>query len=73
MALTFTGMFLWVRLILGQLEDDVYSLHDLETAVADMPVGLNDLLVSIAIVAAVHADLSTKLCAYCGTSRVAQS
>jgi hypothetical protein len=43
MALTFTGMFLWVRLILRQLEDDAYSLQDLETIVADMPVGLNDL------------------------------
>lgn len=37
------GMFLWVRLVLIQLEDDAYSLDDLETAIVNMPTGLNDL------------------------------
>jgi hypothetical protein len=36
-------MFLWVKLVLTSLEDDAYSINDLETAVANMPVGLNDL------------------------------
>ena len=36
-------MFLWVRLVLVHLEEDAYNLEDLETAVADMPVSLNEL------------------------------
>ncbi|ORY13015.1 hypothetical protein BCR34DRAFT_600139 [Clohesyomyces aquaticus] len=33
------GMFLWVRLVLSQLEDDAYNLNDLETAIANIPAG----------------------------------
>ena len=36
-------MFLWVRLVLLQLEDDADNLDDLENAVASMPHSLNDL------------------------------
>jgi hypothetical protein len=36
-------MFLWVRLVLAQLEFDAYNLHDLENAVANMPHSLHDL------------------------------
>ncbi|CAN9342142.1 unnamed protein product [Alternaria alternata] len=36
------GMFLWVRLVLAQLELDAYNLDDLENAVANMPHSLND-------------------------------
>jgi hypothetical protein len=43
MVLMFTGMILWVQLILRQLEDEAYTLQDLETALTDMPIGLNDL------------------------------
>ncbi|KAL1798027.1 hypothetical protein ACET3X_004633 [Alternaria dauci] len=36
------GMFLWVRLVLAQLEIDAYNLDDLENAVANMPHSLHD-------------------------------
>ncbi|KAF2129964.1 hypothetical protein P153DRAFT_356631 [Dothidotthia symphoricarpi CBS 119687] len=36
------GMFLWVRLILAHLEEDAYNLDDLEAAVMNMPVTLNE-------------------------------
>ncbi|CAN9263627.1 unnamed protein product [Alternaria alternata] len=36
------GMFLWVRLVLAQLEFDAYNLDDLENAVANMPHSLHD-------------------------------
>ena len=36
-------MFLWVRLVLGVLEDDVYSTSELKTAVRSLPIGLKDL------------------------------
>ncbi|KAH7092161.1 hypothetical protein FB567DRAFT_434738, partial [Paraphoma chrysanthemicola] len=36
------GMYLWVRLVLAQLEVDAYNLDDLETAVAIMPHTLHD-------------------------------
>ncbi|KAF7670744.1 hypothetical protein GT037_011195, partial [Alternaria burnsii] len=36
------GMFLWVRLVLLQLEDDADNLDDLENAVANMPHSLHD-------------------------------
>lgn len=36
-------MFLWVQLVLSDLEDDVFSLQDLKTAIARIPTGLNDL------------------------------
>ncbi|KAH7068217.1 hypothetical protein BKA63DRAFT_109499 [Paraphoma chrysanthemicola] len=39
------GMYLWVRLVLAQLEVDAYNLDDLETAVAIMPHTLHDLYV----------------------------
>lgn len=41
--LTIPGMFLWVRLVLMQLEMDAYNLEDLENLVADMPHSLHDL------------------------------
>jgi hypothetical protein len=36
-------MFLWVQLVLLQLEDDADNLDDLENAVANMPHDLHDL------------------------------
>jgi hypothetical protein len=36
-------MFLWVRLVLAHLEADAYNRADLEAAVANMPVDLDDL------------------------------
>ncbi|RYO63735.1 hypothetical protein AA0116_g4050 [Alternaria tenuissima] len=36
------GMFLWVRLVLAQLEFDAYNLDDLGNAVANMPHSLHD-------------------------------
>lgn len=36
-------MFLWVQLVLLQLENDAYNMSDLENAIATMPVGLNDM------------------------------
>lgn len=41
--LIMSGMFLWVQLVLLQLEDDAYSLSDLENAIATMPIRLNDM------------------------------
>ncbi|EDU43054.1 conserved hypothetical protein [Pyrenophora tritici-repentis Pt-1C-BFP] len=36
------GMFLWVRLVLSHLEQEAYSMDDLEEAVASLPVTLNE-------------------------------
>ncbi|KAH8698037.1 hypothetical protein GQ44DRAFT_832316 [Phaeosphaeriaceae sp. PMI808] len=36
------GMFLWVRLVLAQLEVDAYNRDDLEAAIANMPRDLYD-------------------------------
>ena len=36
-------MFLWVRLVLSYLEQDAYSMDDLEKAAANLPVTLNEL------------------------------
>jgi hypothetical protein len=36
-------MFLWVQLVLAELEVDAHNLEDLEAAVAIMPRSLNDL------------------------------
>ena len=36
-------MFLWVRLVLAQLEVDAYNLNDLEAAVANIPHSLHEL------------------------------
>jgi hypothetical protein len=36
-------MFLWVQLVLAQLDIDAHNLEDLEVAVARMPRSLNDL------------------------------
>ncbi|KAF2493309.1 hypothetical protein BU16DRAFT_563472 [Lophium mytilinum] len=37
------GMFLWVRLVLDILEDDVYNANELRTAIDAFPVGLTEL------------------------------
>ncbi|KAF2108444.1 hypothetical protein BDV96DRAFT_636736 [Lophiotrema nucula] len=36
------GMFLWVRLVLDTLEDEVFSIHDLKAAVQVLPTSLED-------------------------------
>lgn len=36
-------MFLWVNLVLAQIESDAYVLDDLRTVIADMPRDLNAL------------------------------
>ncbi|KAF2812552.1 uncharacterized protein BDZ99DRAFT_413355, partial [Mytilinidion resinicola] len=36
------GMFLWVRLVLDILEDDVYNANELKTAIDALPAGLTE-------------------------------
>ncbi|KAF1952459.1 hypothetical protein CC80DRAFT_479208 [Byssothecium circinans] len=41
------GMFLWVKLIFMQLEEEAYNVNDLESALANMPDGLHALYARI--------------------------
>jgi hypothetical protein len=38
-------MFLWVRLVLDSLEDDVFNANELRAAVDALPIGLTELYV----------------------------
>jgi len=40
-------MFLWVRLVLDSLEDDVFNANELRAAVDALPIGLTELYVHV--------------------------